>query len=187
MSVICRETLRYTAYFCEENIWWAARELVDAGCDPARMHVLLFTNPTQSVVMLNQRAAPPGAPIAWDYHVVLQAQFKDVVQIFDPDSRLDFPVPRADYMQNTFPRQADLPQRYRAWISVIPALSYVRHFYSDRSHMRGQLPESEFPDYPIIQPAEGVAAISLDAYRDIRRQLQDGSEVFPLSTWYPGA
>jgi hypothetical protein len=187
MQAFRREAFRYTAYFCEENIWWAARDLVDAGCDPARMQVLLFTNPAQSVMLLNQRAAPPGAPIAWDYHVVLQAEIEGVVQIVDLDSRLDVPVPLADYMHNTFPRQSTLPQRYRTWVRVIPALSYLQHLYSDRSHMRGLLPASEFPDYPIIRPPEGVQAIGLDAYRDLRRCLQDGSEVLPLSAWYPGA
>ena len=187
MQAFRREAFRYTAYFCEENIWWAARDLVDAGCDASHMQVLLFTNPSASVMLCNQRAAPEGEATVWDYHLVLQARIAGAVQILDLDTRLDFPVSREAYVQNTFPRQAALPEYNRAWVRVIPALAYLEHFYSDRSHMQGHVPASAFPDYPVIRPRAGVKAIDLEAYRDIHRDLPDGSEVFPLAAWFPGA
>ena len=149
--------------------------------------MLLFTNPSESVLLCNQRAAPQGVATVWDYHLVLQAGIDEAVQIFDLDTHLDFPASLETYVQNTFPRQAALPEYNRAWVRVIPALSYLEHFWSDRSHMQGHLPHSAFPDYPIIRPPAGVEAISLEAYRDIRRRLPDGSEVLPLPAWFPGA
>lgn len=181
MNAFRRDQFRYTAYFCEENVWWAAKELIDRGFDVTHMQVLLFTNPSQSVLLFNQLAAEDGHPVAWDYHMVLRAQIDASVLIFDLDSRLDFPTPLHDYLQNTFPDQAELPEQLRAWARVIPAQSYLAHFYSDRSHMLGRLPISEFPDYPIIRPAQGVDAISLDTYRDLHVTLSDGSTVMTLA------
>jgi len=181
MSEFRRDEFRYTAYFCEENVWWAVRELSDRGFDTTCMQVLLFTNPSQSVVLLNQLAANEGLPVAWDYHVVLQARIDASALIFDLDSRLDFPTPLHAYLRNTFPDQAELPEHYRAWVRVIPAQSYLEHFFSDRSHMLGLMPTSEFPDYPIIRPATGIDAISLDAYRDLHADLADGSCVLTLA------
>jgi len=187
MSELCREAFRYTALFCEENVWWAARELVDSHFDASQLQVLLFTNPNESVLMLNQRAEAGGTPIVWDYHVVLQVGRDATASVLDFDSRLDFPVLLGAYLQNSFPDQATLPERYQAWVRVIPAGDYLRHFFSDRSHMHGQLPESAFPDYPIIQPPAGVEAISLADYRDTHARLPDCSRVVPLSALFAGA
>ena len=185
MIELHRDAFPYNAYFCEENIWWLAKSLADAGLDTARMRVLLFTNPSQTTLLFNQREAPPGAPVVWDYHVVLQAMIDSEAKVLDFDTRLDFPSAYEDYLLRTFTPQSSLPEEYRAWARVIPAESYLRHFYSDRSHMLGRLPPSEFPDYPIIQPEAGVKAIALQEYRDLRATIGDGSTVQRLSDLYP--
>ena len=184
MQTFQREACRYAPYFCEENIWWLAKSLLDSGTDAAHMTVLLFTNPTQSVALLNQRAAPQGRLITWDYHVVLQARLHDGMYIFDFDTRLSFPSPSEDYLRHTFPPQTTLPDRYRAWVRSIPAATYLHRFSSDRSHMTGVIPQSEFPDYPPIL-APKTEAIDLSAYRDLEASLDDGSEVKRLSTLFP--
>jgi len=184
MQEFQREAFRYTPYFCEENIWWLAKSLPDSGADTQQMKVLLFTNPSESVALLNQRAAPSGRLITWDYHLVLQAGFPEGVYIFDLDTRLFFPSPVKDYLRNTFPPQATLPERYRAWVRSIPADTYLRRFSSDRSHMTGVVAQSEFPDYPPIL-APQAKAIDLSAYRDITRALDDGSQVERLPAFFP--
>jgi hypothetical protein len=186
MIELRREAFRYTAYFCEENIWWLARSLADGGLDAVRMKVLLFTNPGQTTLLFNQREAPPGTPVVWDYHVILRATIDGEAKVLDFDTRLDFPSAYADYLHRTFPPQSTLPDEYRTWVRVIPAESYLRHFYSDRSHMLGRLPEEAFPDYPIIQPEEGIWPIDLAAYRDLHARLGDDSTVQRLSDLYPG-
>lgn len=172
-----REAFRYTPFFCEENIWWLARNLVDAGYDQREMRVLLFSNPWQSVALLKQRGTVPGAPVVWDYHVVLLARIGGVQRILDFDTQMDFDASCSDYLRNTFPVQSGLPKHYRAWVRSIPASGYLKHFYSDRSHMHGHVPESEFPEYPVIRPTVMESAISLDDYRDMEAELPDGSRV----------
>jgi hypothetical protein len=172
-----RESCPYAAFFCEENIWRLARQLIDGGAEADALQVLLFSNPNESVLLLKQRAAPPVRPVVWDYHVVLRAREADGDFILDPDSRLQFPTPTADYLRDTFPDQSRLPPRLRTLVRSIPAASYLAHFYSDRSHMQGRLPRSAFPDYPIIRPDTAVRRIELAAYRDPHRELRDGSRV----------
>ncbi len=187
MMDIKRESCPYTAFFCEENVWRLTRELVDKGTDADTLQVLLFSNPSQSILLFSQRAAPPGRPVVWDYNVVLRARHSGNDVILDPDTRLDFPTPTSSYLRDTFPDQGRLPVRLRTLVRSIPAASYLAHFYSDRSHMQGQLPRSAFPDYPIIQPDAGVAPIDLAAYRDPQRALSDGSRVTAIDALITGS
>jgi hypothetical protein len=168
-----RDDFRYTPLFCEENIWWLAHDLIGRGCHPGNLQVLWFSNPAEGVLMLNQRAAAPGRPLAWDYHVVLQAVIGNTSQVFDFDSRLPFPTPFADYLRMSFPQQDLLPSSCRAWVRMVPAADYLAHFFSDRSHMLGRLPASAFPAYPVIRPAEGLAVVTLADYRDMQHQIDD--------------
>lgn len=180
MKPLVRDAFRYTPFFCEENIWWLARGLVDDGMDPDLLSVLLFSNPGRSIVLLKQRAAHSGAPVVWDYHVVLQARLHDAYWVLDFDTRLLFPMQRDSYLEHTFPEQAELPPHLRTWVRSIPAAAYLRHFYSDRSHMLGKLPASAFPDYPIILPPPAVQAIALSDYWDMHKPLADGSRVMAI-------
>ena len=38
---------------------------------------------------------------------------------------------------------------------------FLKRFFSDRSHMKGIIPESEFPQYSIIQPEQGLERLTL--------------------------
>ena len=150
---------------------------MDAGYDQGEMRVLLFSNPWQSVALMKQRASVQDGPVIWDYHVVLMLRTGKLQRILDFDTLLDFNASCSDYLRNTFPVQSGLPNYYRAWVRSIPASGYLKHFYSDRAHMRGHVPESEFPQYPVIRPAVMESAISLDDYRDMEARLPDGSRV----------
>lgn len=175
-----RDRIRYTPLFCEENIWWLARSMLDKGFDPAGLRVLYLSNAWQSILLANQRAAAQGRLVIWDYHVVLQARLDHIEYMFDPDTRLDFPEPLANYLRQTFPAQAELPARMRTWVRSIPAASYLGHFRSDRRHMLGRVPLSAYPDYPIIMPPVGARCIDLSDYRDMHKALADGSVVQPV-------
>ena len=177
-----RRRYRYTPYFCEENVWWLADSLCRQGADVGDLAVWVFSNRDASIALLNQRAAAAGSLMAWDYHVVLARVGPGGCQVFDFDSRLPFPSSGLVYLTGTFPRQHRLPARWRTWVRRIPADAFLRRFWSDRSHMRGHLPTSEFPDYPAIQPPDRDAPIGLADYRDIDRQLDDGSVVEPVET-----
>lgn len=171
MQKFSRNDFIYTPLFCEENIWWLAKALIEKGFDGTSMLVLFFSNPASSILLLNQRATEPGRLTQWDYHVVLQADIDQQQWIFDFDSWVDFPDSIEHYLQHTFPLQTQLPEQYQSMIRVIPAASYLAHFYSDRSHMIGQLSESEFPVYPIIQPRLQKDRIDLADYRNMHKSI----------------
>ena len=181
MRTIDRDKYPYTPLFCEENIWWLANSLREEGEDVSQMRVLFFSNRYKQIVMLNQLAANEGHPIIWDYHVVLQLEGADSDWVFDLDSRLPFPVQRVAYFQKTFPDQSSLPEQFRSWVRSIPADSYLEHFFSDRSHMVGKVPESEFPDWPVIQPEANNRRIALNEYWDMDKQLNDSSYTYSLN------
>ena len=179
MTFPARDSIRYTPLFCEENIWWLVHAMVDRGLDPDDLTVMFLSNPGQGILLACQRAADPGDCVIWDYHVVLEARLQGRDWIFDPATRLGFPAPRDDYLARTFPDQATLPEPLRTWVRRVPAAAYLAHFRSDRGHMRGRIPASAFPDYPIIAPPDGVRHIDLSDYRDMRKALADGSDVLP--------
>ena len=179
MEFPTRDSIRYTPLFCEENIWWLAHMMVDRGQNPDDLTVMFLSNAAQRILLACQRAAGDGCTI-WDYHVVLQARLDGRDWIMDPDTRLDFPAPRARYLAQTFPDQAGLPEHLRTWVRRVPAAGYLAHFRSDRGHMSGRIPASAFPDYPIIAPPDGVRCIDLGDYRDMRKALADGSDVLPV-------
>jgi hypothetical protein len=61
-----RSHYRYTAFFCEENVWWLAREWQQHNSARKPAWVCFFTNANASIALMNQRAAAPGNLIAWD-------------------------------------------------------------------------------------------------------------------------
>ncbi|MEN8167350.1 MAG: hypothetical protein ABFR65_07735 [Pseudomonadota bacterium] len=173
----------YTPLFCEENIWLLTNKLRDSGRSDEPMSVLFFSNPSKSIMLWRQKAAQAGQAIVWDYHVVLQVHRNQDDWIYDFDSRLPFPCCLSTYLSLTFPEQTALPERYRTWIRQIPAREYLKHLYSDRSHMEGKIPTDQFPDYPIIKPDRSCPPIPLSDYWDMNKQLFDSSLVIDLETY----
>jgi hypothetical protein len=185
MPNFARADFRYTAYFCEENAWWLARDLLARGQPPGALSVWFLVNRDCQVAMTQQRAAPPGALMCWDYHVIVRCRDRHADLILDFDTRLDFACETGDYLLRSFPRQSLLPAEYRASVREVAASDFVARFASDRSHMQGQLDPSAFPPYPPIRPADPGRAIDLADYRDPAKTLDDGSEVVPIERFEP--
>jgi hypothetical protein len=115
-------------YWCEENAWHLCVE--PAVGQDAR--VVVISNPSRTVALWHQRAATDDdLPVLWDYHVIVVGS--DLV-VWDLDTRLGFPVPADDYLEQTFRRAA--PPRLRPQLRVIGATDYRARFASDRRHMR---------------------------------------------------
>lgn len=93
--------------------------------------VVFISNTNRCVAMKLQKAVAPGAKVAWDYHVVLL--FRDNGwKVADLDSRLSLPCSTEEYFSNSFiPAE---PPTFR----VVDAGDFIRHFASDRRHMRNQ-------------------------------------------------
>ena len=121
----------YTPFFCEENIWQLVSDLnvsVRSSC-----FVLFLTNKTQSIALINQKAAPPDQYIVWDYHVILHN--REDHTILDFDTRLGFKNSIENYFFRTFGNQSLIPDDFKTEIIQIPAEYYFQNFGSDRSHM----------------------------------------------------
>ncbi|MCB1774436.1 MAG: hypothetical protein KDI88_12530 [Gammaproteobacteria bacterium] len=186
MQAVNRGDHRYTAYFCEENAWWLAHDLVVGGTAADDLTILFFSNPGRQVLLMNQASAAEGALLCWDYHVVVRRRSGSVDEIMDFDTRLGFPVTTMHYVEATFPRQSLLPPPYRAMVRQVAAASYLERFQSDRSHMQERLQADRFPRYPPIQARAPAKAIDLGEYWDMRRTLIDGSRAVPLTAMFPG-
>jgi len=119
-------------FWCEENIWHLAQHPATAA---AERLVLVIAGAEAEVACWHQKAGGPGAPVLWDYHVVLATRARDW-QIWDLDGRLGYPVSAEDWLRTTFPLPENVPDAFQPRFAVISADDYVDHFGSDRAHMR---------------------------------------------------
>ena len=167
----------YTALFCEENIWQLTNALTSQSLlNSNQMWVLIITSTTRKLPLRNQQAVETNQIVIWDYHVVLQAEYAQQHYICDFDTRLPFVSPLDDYIQGTFIEPELLPEPYQPVIRKVPASAYLQQFFSDRSHMLGQISRSEFPDWPLINQNK-PSLITLMQYLDLQHTLNDGSQV----------
>lgn len=171
----------YTPLFCEENIWHLGHTLANhSQLDMEKSWVLMITNPEHTIPLMNQQAAEPGRAILWDYHVILLTKMEHEYFIFDFDSRLPFVTPLALYIAATFIEPDKLPERFHPYIRKISLRRYLDNFYSDRSHMIGQIDSSEFPDWPIINQ-EQDHLVTLSDYLSLGLSLEDSEVIKPES------
>lgn len=144
---LLREACKYAAYYCEENVWWL---LQHAQLKPGMRSALFISNVNRTCALWNQGLAAPEQPVVWDYHAVVIV--KDELQswVYDLDSRLDFPVTAAEYVQGTFPHE-DINDDYLPQFREVEDRDMIRHFASDRTHM---VTEGQFvhpaPSWPLI-------------------------------------
>lgn len=142
-----RTVVRYTPYFCEENVWHLARESAAHG--RRDLYAVFITNRLQHVVLWQQRA---GDPVQWDYHVVLF----DGGDVVDLDTVIEGgpSLPIGVWLKASFRHVSEpLAPRFR----VVDAAELLRTFASDRSHMRGPdgEPRQPFPEWPPIRCSLG--------------------------------
>jgi hypothetical protein len=145
-------SVRRQPYYCEENIWWLAQD----DSLPAQREVLVITNARRQVIMQHQRARP----IAWDYHVVLLTEGRD---LWDLEHDLGMPVPLVSWIDASFPRAA--PAIYRPRFRIVAAEEYVRELRSDRSHMRDAHGRWSAPPPP--WPCIGEGEPNLERFIDL--------------------
>jgi protein N-terminal glutamine amidohydrolase len=134
MTQPSRDSYLYTPFYCEENIWHLAKQIV-----ADKSWVIFISNPDRRFPLWMQRASKEEAlPILWDYHVVLLTQDKDRFQIWDLDSRLELPVVAAKYMAQTILPNRLLKGRWRVYFRMVTASEFLSSFASDRSHMKSK-------------------------------------------------
>ena len=158
--------ITYTPLFCEENIWKLA-QLLHSRQQAIPLEVLFIINNSNSVALFNQKRSIAQLPAIWDYHVILLTQLCDKYYIFDLDSKCRLPEEINRYFELTFPSNIKLNGPYRPMIRSIKAAYFLDYFTSDRQHMRGIIPDNQFPDYEIIKPSDNNNKLLLETCRDI--------------------
>lgn len=164
-----RADCRYQPYYCEENVWHLSRHPALAAL---RRAALFVTNTAGACALWAQRAAAaPGHPVVWDYHVVLVTLSPGPSLVWDLDSELVFPLPAHLWLDVTFgpldqlsPDDRDLlAPRFR----LVEHADFIRHFASDRRHMRGDDGwQQDPPPWPPIT-AETGEHHTLDRFLDL--------------------
>jgi hypothetical protein len=146
---------KYTPFYCEENIWHLCGDPRFATC-PSK--VVIISNESRACTLWAQRAAPlAGAPVTWDYHVILIAKRSLQWKVWDLDTTLDVPVELPSYLSVTFPpelRAQTARERLAPRFRIIEAETYRRTFSSDRSHMHdtdGRWHQKPPPWPPIVR------------------------------------
>lgn len=151
MHDIDRCDYRYTALFCEENIWHLADSLIKQGSKPSDLLIAFISNTDQQVVIFNQKSGHDNEPVIWDYHVVLLRKENNVYYIYDFDTLAEFTITADYYLQHSFPNHLNIKQAYQPQFRLINAETYLSQFSSDRSHMLGIIADNQFPNYPPIE------------------------------------
>lgn len=147
-----REQFKYHQFYCEENVYHLTADLLGSH---RRLQALFISNLRMRCLFYNQRAAPPGRPLVWDYHVVLlDGPHADGTEtgapryrIFDFDTRLEFGLDAERYLHETF-RPPGL-ENLRPLFRLVAAREFLATFSTDRRHMRE---DPENPDSPWQQP-----------------------------------
>ncbi|KAL3680327.1 hypothetical protein R1sor_023283 [Riccia sorocarpa] len=155
---------KYTACYCEENIYMLCKALGEQGLaspDHSDLYVVFISNDIQQVPFWRQRnssTGPDGFSV-WDYHVICvqKTSEADEALVWDLDTTLPFPVAFSLYAEKSLRPDIRLDKVYSRLFRVIKASSYLSSFASDRRHMK--TPEGRWrappPPYECIKAADG--------------------------------
>ncbi len=167
-----KTSLTYTPLFCEENIWMLIKSL-DKQSEIIPLDVLFIINPGNSVALFQQTKSNYSEPIIWDYHVILTTIKGKEALVYDFDTRCDFPISIEDYFENTFKFWSHIDSQFQALIRPINADYYIRHFTSDRSHMKGVICDDAFPAYPVIMNSKEKTPLTLSDCRNCNKITEE--------------
>lgn len=124
---------KYSANFCEENIWHLCKN--PALADFSKK-VLIVSNSRSYCPFKFQKSINNDETVWWNYHVILLASTFRSTLIYDFDSTLTVPISGSEYMQLTFGETVNFSEDLLPCFKVLDASDYLNSFVSDRSHMR---------------------------------------------------
>jgi len=152
-------TQPYTAYYCEENLWWWCDGLTSKQRQSA--WVLVVSNPKRKAALALQRLGIGDAGVLiWDYHVVgLYEASGATSYIVDFDTNMPGPAIEASWWLSVQSQLCDhVEMENQARIRPIAAEYYHREFSSTRRHMQSS-------DGSFIHPPPEWATITKPASR----------------------
>jgi protein N-terminal glutamine amidohydrolase len=155
---------KYTALFCEENIWHLADSLIKQGVKDSELNIVFISNPKQQVAIFNQKSGHGNHPVIWDYHVVLLRKTTNNYCIYDFDTKLAFETNAEQYLNLSFPKEKNVALPYQAQFRFIETQVFLNEFSSDRSHMLGIIDIDKFPTDKPIHAKENQSATYLHQF-----------------------
>jgi hypothetical protein len=140
---------KYSANFCEENIWHLCKN--PALADFSKK-VLIVSNSARYCPFRFQKSVNGYEIVWWNYHVILLASSSESSLIYDFDSTLPVPISGMEYLQMTFQKHENWSSENLPCFKALDADDYLTSFVSDRSHMKDSTGNwlSEPPKWPII-------------------------------------
>jgi hypothetical protein len=154
----------YHPFFCEENVWHLLRS---PKLTAKERYAVFITNPSRQVALWQQRLAPEGEPVVWDYHVVAVTRDpsrRGHERVWDRDSRLPFPCPIERYFRDTFPALPLGAESLAPQFRFVAFADFDAKFSSDRRHMRRG--DGSWLQAPPSWPAIGTGH-TLDRFLDL--------------------
>ncbi|XP_006458497.1 hypothetical protein AGABI2DRAFT_64499 [Agaricus bisporus var. bisporus H97] len=148
--------LVYTRCYCEENVYLLCEDFMSRKdvCERWDIWVVFISNETKTVALWDQKVArEPGAPVLWDYHVILVLESTKAFKAANSDCEnetqtarswvYDFdtlitPVPctwLVSEVRGVAPYIYPLMLKENSMFRLIPGSIFINYFASDRSHM----------------------------------------------------
>lgn len=162
-----RENYKYCAFYCDENIWKLCETLEQESTFKDRSaYVVFVTNPKQSVAIWHQKTSElADLPVVFDYHVVLLVEDDKLGwQVWDLDTRLNFPENAETYFHETFSPGYEIPEELLPVFRLVSADDYLKNYSTDRSHMRDENGEWQQPPPEWEAPFHADKGINLFEY-----------------------
>ncbi|KAJ3676272.1 hypothetical protein LUZ60_003684 [Juncus effusus] len=134
-----------TPCYCEENVYFLCKRLVDIGAaGPAArdLFVVFISNEAKMIPLWYQKSSrDKSGLVVWDYHVIcVQVKSKgnerDSNLVWDLDSSLQFPLPLNQYNSRAIRSLSSEDSKYQRLFRIVHAPIFLKYFASDRSHMK---------------------------------------------------
>ncbi|VDM16501.1 unnamed protein product [Hydatigera taeniaeformis] len=188
----CHNECVYTSHYCEENVYKLveAMKLRDSSFE---VYVVFISNHAKKVPLFFQKSGnPPEGYVVWDYHVIAVGRLNLEYNfwVYDLDTTLEFPCDVTRYWSKAIRPNSMFDQKYESyffivsrvvefWIvnidyryfRVVDGSIYLRHFASDRSHMRSSVGWlAPPPTYEAIRTSE--SSHNLPCYIDFPKPAE---------------
>ena len=98
--------------------------------------------------------------------------------MFDLDSTLGFPVKAESYFRHSFSTDYFVPEEYRPHFRLLTAEEYIRHFSSDRSHMKDE--RGNWLQTPPVWEAPFQAELGMNLFQFVQMEDDFIGEVLDL-------
>ncbi len=147
---------KYSANFCEENIWHLCQNSV---LEDFSKKVLIVSNSKKNCPFRFQKSVNGDEIVWWNYHVILFASYEGSSFIYDFDSTLQVPLSGKEYLEKTFPYDTRWSEIESPRFKAIDAEDYLNFFVSDRTHMKDSAGNwiSPPPKWPAIGNIGGLS------------------------------